>query len=212
MSMKKVIAILLCTISTVSCAGTPFEVFCDKFPQLSLPIYANFSEPPETKELYYFQLDKVSPITEDEFWKYIKTSRWGEFQRPSDSLLYIYHYVPAGRINYGQYIVLFINCGYMPEPKKYEDSDIGAYENMLCIYTQDGCRTDSIIFSRATCVSNLNGKFAMEWKGDMPATFDKGTMSANGEIVISRYMDNELKPYCVDTMYIDHNSGKIMRK
>ena len=212
MSMKKVIALLLCTISTISCAGTSFEVFCSKFPQLSLPIYANVSESLETKELYYFQLDKVSSITEDEYRKYIQTSRWGEFQRPSDSLLHIYHYVPAGRINYGQYIVLFINCGYMPQPKVYENSDIGAYENMLCVYTKDGIRTDSIIFSRATCVSNIGGKFATEWKGNMPATYDKATMSANGEIVISRYRDNELKPYCVDTMYIDANSGRIKHK
>ena len=209
MSMKKVIALLLCTISTISCAGTSFEVFCSKFPQLSLPIV---SDPYERDNFFYFQLDRETTITEVEFANYIQTTRWSEFQKPTDSLSHIYHYVPIGRVNFGQYIVLFINCGYMPEPKKYEDSDIGAYENMLCVYTKDGIRTDSIIFSGSTNVSYIDGKFAKEWKTDMPLVDTKATMSADGEIVISRYRDNELKPYCVDTMYIDANSGRIKHK
>lgn len=210
--MKKVIALFLCSTFSFCFAQTSFEVFYDKFPLLTLPVCANFSESIETSELYYFQLDNVSSITEDEFRKYIMTSRWGEFQNPSDSTLYIYHYVPAGRINYGQYIVLFINCGYMPIPQKYRDSDIGAYENLLCIYTQDGFRTDSIIFSKATCVSNIDGKFAREWRENMPMTFDKATMYVNGEIIIQRFKDNEQNPYAIDTLQIDKHSGKVVKK
>lgn len=187
-------------------------MFCGRFPQLALPIYANVSAYLETKELYYFQLDKASFITEEEFLKYIMTSRWGEYQRPSDSLFHVYHYVPAGRFDFGQYRVLIVNCGYMPEPKKYEDSDIGAYENLLCVYTQDGQRMDSIIISKATCVSNKNGKFAAKWDASMPMIFDKATISADGEIIIQRFKDNEQKPYCIDTLQIDEQTGKIVKK
>ncbi len=210
MSMKKVIALLLCTISTISCAGTSFEVFCSKFPQLSLPIV---SDPYERDNFFYFQLDRETTITEVEFANYIQTTRWSEFQKPTDSLLHIYHYVPAGRINYGKYIVLFINCGYMPQPEKYSDSDIGAYENLMCIYTKDGKRIDNLIVSGSTCLSeDKNGGFSKTWELQMPLIDTRFTISANGEIVISRYRDNELKPYCVDTMYIDANSGRIKHK
>ena len=100
----------------------------------------------------------------------------------------------------------------MPEPKKYEDSDIGAYENLLCVYTQDGQRMDSIIISKATCVSNKNGKFAAKWDASMPMIFDKATISAEGEIIIQRFKDNEQKPYCIDTLQIDEQTGKIVKK
>jgi hypothetical protein len=190
------------------CAQAPFKVFCNKFPLVQFPLYANVPNI-ETKELYYFQLHKNSPITEEEFQKYIRTSRWGEYQRPSDSLLHIYHYMPAGRFMFGTYIVLIINCGYMPQPKEYEDSDIGAYENLLCIYTQDGERTDSIIFSKVTCVTNEDGRFASSWTEDMPMMYDMSALSADGEIIIKRFKDNAHVPYRVDTMYIDSRSGKI---
>lgn len=209
MQMKKVLILLSLQLSLCACSETSFDVFCDKFPLLSYPIV---SDPYERDNFFYFQLDRETTITEVEFANYIQTTRWSEFQKPTDSLSHIYHYVPIGRVNFGQYIVLFINCGYMPEPKKYEDSDIGAYENMLCVYTKDGIRTGSIIFSGSTNVSNIGGKFATEWKTDMPLVDTKSTISTNGEIVVSRYRDNELKPYCVDTMYIDANSGRIKHK
>ena len=210
--MKKILVLLFFQLSLCACTETPFDVFCSKFPHLTLPVYANFSEPLETKELYYFQLDKASSITEEEFSKYIVTSRWGEFQRPSDSLLHIYHYVPAGRFDFGQYRVLIINCGYMPEPKEYEDSDIGAYENLLCVYAQNGLRIDSVIISKATCVSNKDGKFAAKWEASMPIIEDMATISADGEIIIQRFKDNEPKPYCIDTLQIDEQTGKIVKK
>ena len=207
MSMKKVIALLLCAFSAFSCAKTPFEVFCDKFPLLSYPIISKNSV--ERNNFFYFQLDRETTITEIEIGDYIQTTRWNEFQKPTDSVSHIYHYVPIGRVKFGQYIVLFINCGYMPEPKKYEDSDIGAFENMLCVYTKNGIRTASIIFSGVASVSHIDGKFAKEWKVDMPLIYEEATMSADGEIVISKYLDNEL--YCIDTMYIDANAGKIIQ-
>jgi hypothetical protein len=209
---KNIIIILLLLLSVSAYTETTFDTFCGKFLQLSLPLYANISEATDTKELYYFQLGKESPITEEEFNKYIKTSRWGEFQQPTDSLLHIYHYVPAGRFDYGQYIVLIVNCGYMPEPMKYEDSDIGAYENMLCVYTQDGLRIDSVILSKSTCVSNKDGKFAAEWKASMPMMHDKAAISANGEIIIKHFKDNELTPYGIDTLQIEEHSGKIIKQ
>lgn len=212
MQMKMFLILLSLQLSLCACSETSFDVFCGRFPQLALPIYANVSAHLETKELYYFQLDKASSITEEEFLKYIMTSRWGEYQRPSDSLFHVYHYVPAGRFDFGQYRVLIVNCGYMPEPKKYEDSDIGAYENLLCVYTQDGQRMDSIIISKATCVSNKNGKFAAKWDASMPMIFDKATISADGEIIIQRFKDNEQKPYCIDTLQIDEQTGKIVKR
>ena len=97
----------------------------------------------------------------------------------------------------------------MPEPKEFEDSDIGAYENLLCIYTQDGERTDSIIFSKATCVTNEDGRFASGWTENMPMMYDMSALSADGEIIIQRFKDNEPAPYRVDTMLIDTHTGKI---
>lgn len=35
----------------------------------------------------------------------------------------------------------------MPLPEKYKDSDIGAYENLLLVYTADGKRIDAIVYS-----------------------------------------------------------------
>jgi len=209
MQMKKVLILLSLQLSLCACSETSFDVFCDKFPLLSYPI---ISDPYERGNFFYFQLDRETTITEIEFANYIQTTRWNEFQKPTDSLLHIYHYVPAGRFDFGQYRVLIVNCGYMPEPKKYEDSDIGAYENLLCVYTQDGQRMDSIIISKATCVSNKNGKFAAKWDASMPMIFDKATISADGEIIIQRFKDNEQKPYCIDTLQIDEQTGKIVKK
>lgn len=200
---------LLTLLMLCACSKTSFDVFCDKFPLLSYPI---ISDPFERGNFFYFQLDRETTITETEFTNYIQNGRWNEFQKPTDSLLHIYHYVPAGRFDFGQYRVLIVNCGYMPEPKKYEDSDIGAYENLLCVYTQDGQRMDSIIISKATCVSNKNGKFAAKWDVSMPMIFDKATISADGEIIIQRFKDNEQKPYCIDTLQIDEQTGKIVKK
>lgn len=209
MQMKMFLILLSLQLSLCACSETSFDVFCDKFPILSYPI---ISDPFERGNFFYFQLDRETTITEIEFANYIQTTRWNEFQKPTDSLLHIYHYVPAGRFDFGQYRVLIVNCGYMPEPKKYEDSDIGAYENLLCVYTQDGQRMDSIIISKATCVSNKNGKFAAKWDASMPMIFDKATISADGEIIIQRFKDNEQKPYCIDTLQIDEQTGKIVKK
>lgn len=209
MQMKMFLILLSLQLSLCACSETSFDVFCDKFPILSYPI---ISDPFERGNFFYFQLDRETTITEIEFANYIQTTRWNEFQKPTDSLLHIYHYVPAGRFDFGQYRVLIVNCGYMPEPKKYEDSDIGAYENLLCVYTQDGQRMDSIIISKATCVSNKNGKFAAKWDASMPMIFDKATISAEGEIIIQRFKDNEQKPYCIDTLQIDEQTGKIVKK
>lgn len=77
MSMKKVIALLLCAFSAFSCAKTPFEVFCDKFPLLSYPIISKNSV--ERNNFFYFQLDRETTITEIEFGDYIQTTRWNEF-------------------------------------------------------------------------------------------------------------------------------------
>lgn len=208
MQMKMFLILLSLQLSLCACSETSFDVFCDKFPILSYPI---ISDPFERGNFFYFQLDRETTITEIEFANYIQTTRWNEFQKPTDSLLHIYHYVPAGRFDFGQYRVLIVNCGYMPEPKKYEDSDIGAYENLLCVYTQDGQRMDSIIISKATCVSNKNGKFAAKWDASMPMIFDKATISADGEIIIQRFKDNEQKPYCIDTLQIDEQTGKIVK-
>lgn len=207
--MKMFLILLSLQLSLCACSETSFDVFCDKFPLLSYPI---ISDPFERGNFFYFQLDRETTITEIEFANYIQTTRWNEFQKPTDSLLHIYHYVPAGRFDFGQYRVLIVNCGYMPEPKKYEDSDIGAYENLLCVYTQDGQRMDSIIISKATCVSNKNGKFAAKWDASMPMIFYKATISADGEIIIQRFKDNEQKPYCIDTLQIDEQTGKIVKR
>ncbi|MBQ6790690.1 MAG: hypothetical protein IJP76_04515 [Paludibacteraceae bacterium] len=209
--MKKLMtALLFGIISFVSCAQTPFDAFCDKFPLLSYPI---ISDPYEHSNFFYFQLDSETTITEIEFANYIRTTRWNEFQKPTDSLLHIYHYVPAGKINYGQYVVLFINCGYMPQPEKYNNGDIGAYENLMCIYKKDGKRIDYLIVSGSTCLSDdKNRKFSKTWENQMPLIDTRSTISANGKIIISMYKDNELIPYLVDTMYIDDYSGKILHR
>ena len=211
MQMKKFFLLLFLPLSLCACSETPFDVFCDKFPLLSYPIISNPYE--RSNNFFYFQLDRETTITEVEFVNYIQTRRWNEFQKPTDSLLHIYHYVPAGRINYGKYIVLFINCGYMPQPDKYSDSDIGAYENLMCIYTKDGKRIDNLIISGSTCLSDdKNGEFSKTWELQMPLIDTKSTISSDGEIIIQRFKDNEKKPYCVDTMYIDASSGRIMKK
>ena len=207
MQMKKFLILLSLQLSLCACSETSFDVFCDKFPLLSYPI---ISDPYEQGNFFYFQLDKETTITEIEFANYIQTTRWNEFQKPTDSLLHIYHYVPAGRINYGKYIVLFINCGYMPQPDKYSDSDIGAYENLMCIYTKDGKRIDNLIVSGSTCLSeDKNGGFSKTWELPMPLIDMKSTISSDGKIIIQRFKDNNLAPYSVDTFQIDEQSGYI---
>ena len=202
MQMKKFLILLSLQLSLCACSETSFDVFCDKFPLLSYPI---ISDPYEQGNFFYFQLDKETTITEIEFANYIQTTRWNEFQKPTDSLLHIYHYVPAGRINYGKYIVLFINCGYMPQPDKY-----GAYENLMCIYTKDGKRIDNLIVSGSTCLSeDKNGGFSKTWELPMPLIDMKSTISSDGKIIIQRFKDNNLEPYSVDTFQIDEQSGYI---
>lgn len=189
-------------ISVAGYAESQFDTFCNKFPLLSFPIVSD--------SLYYFQLNQKTSITEEEFYNYIQTTRWNEFQKATDSLLHILHYVPIGRIEYQSYIVLFVNCNYMPQPEYYKDTDIGAYENLLCIYTKDGHRTDSIIFSSYCSISNKDGKFSLTWNSKMPVTADFGAFYSNGKIVITRYKNNESTPYRTDTFCIDINSGRIV--
>jgi len=211
--MKKIaILLLLCMNSIISCSNEEFDVFSSKFPQLSLPIASDKSSDFSDSFYYHIQFDKESSITEQEFVKYIKTSRWGEFQQPTDSLLHIYHYVPVGRLDYKSYVILFVNCGYMPLPNDYDGLDIGTYENLLCVYTRDGKRTDSIVFSGHGCISNQDGKFAPNWHADMPLTFEEGSFTDDGTIVIQHFKDNERTPYSIDTLQIDERSGKIIKQ
>ena len=207
--MKRLFTLFFSTFMITGCAENTFGTFCNKFQLLEFPIISNSSE--YGSNLYYYQLDMKSPFTEQEFSKYIKTSRWGEYQQVTDSLLHIYHYVPVGRVYYKSLVLLFINCGYMPLPEKYGDSDIGAYENLLCVYTKNGKRTDSIIFSGICCITNFDGKFAPDWKGNMPLTATEGSLSCNGDIVIRQYKDNNITPCCIDTFQIDTSSGKIVK-
>ena len=198
--MKKIaILLLLCMNSIISCSNEEFDVFSSKFPQLSLPIASDKSSDFSDSFYYHILLDKESSITEQEFVKYIKTSRWGEFQQPTDSLLHIY-------------VILFVNCGYMPLPNDYDGLDIGTYENLLCVYTRDGKRTDSIVFSGHGCISNQDGKFAPNWHADMPLTFEEGSFTDDGTIVIQHFKDNERTPYSIDTLQIDERSGKIIKQ
>ena len=36
--------------------------------------------------------------------QFIKSSRWGQYQQPGDSLLHIYHYIPTGRAYFKSFI------------------------------------------------------------------------------------------------------------
>ncbi len=206
--MKKYLTYLLCIVSTIGWAENSFDAFCSKFPLMELPIVSDSRIYGDN--LYYFQLDKESSITEEEFEKFIKSSRWGQYQQPGDSLLHIYHYIPTGRAYFKSFILLFVNCGYMPLPKTYRDSDIGAYENLLLVYTADGKRIDTIVYSGFCCVSNSDGRFAADWQPDMPMTETQATCSGDGKIVIERYRNNESAPYQIDNYRIDSISGKII--
>lgn len=93
--MKKYLTYLLCIVSTIGWAENSFDAFCSKFPLMELPIVSDSRIYGDN--LYYFQLDKESSITEEEFERFVKTSRWGQYQQSGDSLLHIYHYIPAGR-------------------------------------------------------------------------------------------------------------------
>jgi hypothetical protein len=98
----------------------------------------------------------------------------------------------------------------MPQPDKYSDSDIGAYENLMCIYTKDGKRIDNLIVSGSTCLSeDKNGGFSKTWELPMPLIDMKSTISSDGKIIIQRFKDNNLEPYSVDTFQIDEQSGYI---
>ncbi len=203
--MKRYLTYLLCIVSTIGWAENSFDAFCSKFPLMELPIVSDSRIYGDN--LYYFQLDKESSITEEEFERFVKTSRWGQYQQPGDSSLHIYHYIPAGRAYFQSFILLFVNCGYMPLPEKYKDSDIGAYENLLLVYTADGKRIDAIVYSGFCCVSNSDGRFAAEWQPDMPVTVTQATCSREGKIVIERYRNNESAPYQIDNYRIDSISG-----
>lgn len=104
--MKKYLTYLLCIVSTIGWAENSFDAFCSKFPLMELPIVSDSRIYGDN--LYYFQLDKESSITEEEFEKFVKTSRWGQYQQPGDSLLHIYHYIPAGRAYFKSFILLFV--------------------------------------------------------------------------------------------------------
>lgn len=203
--MRYNITILLIFCYVLVYSQNAFEVFCAKFPELSFPIIANNIE---LNELWYFQLTKESAVTQEEFRKFIQTDRWCEFSTPPDST-YVYHYVPAGRINYGAYIVLFVNCGYMPQPKIFGDSDIGAFENMMYVYTQEGSRIDSIVFSGATSITNINGNFANKWDAMMPTWCRFATFSSDGTIALKTFYDGHLTPDNTDSLYINPDTGYI---
>ncbi len=100
--MRKYLTYLLCIVSTIGWAENSFDAFCSKFPLMELPIVSDSRIYGDN--LYYFQLDKESSITEEEFEKFIKTSRWGQYQQPGDSLLHIYHYIPTGRAYFKSFI------------------------------------------------------------------------------------------------------------
>ena len=187
-----------------------FDTFCNKFPELSYPIISEQNNMDRENNLYYFQLDKVSSITEDEFLDYIRTSRWSEFQNPLDSSLYLYHYVPAGKLYYKSFLVLIVNCGYMPQPEEYQYSDIGAYENLLIVFSRDGCRIDTLVFSSQSSVSNVDGKFSRTWNAHMPLIYKHGTFLSNGKIVITTFEEDEQTPHVVENFHIDSISGRII--
>ena len=69
----------------------------------------------------------------------------------TDSLLHIYHYVPVGRVYYKSLVLLFINCGYMPLPEKYGDSDISDLSD-----TCDKCGSTTCICKES--VVKVNGE------------------------------------------------------
>ena len=78
--MKKYLTYLLCAVTTIVYADNNFDAFCSKFPLMELPIVSDSRIYGDN--LYYFQLDKESSITEEEFERFVKTSRWGQYQQP----------------------------------------------------------------------------------------------------------------------------------
>jgi hypothetical protein len=203
--MKRITTLIFFLSSILVYSQSTFDVFCSKFLELPFPIIANNAE---WNNLWYFQLDKETSITKEDFQKFIQTNRWSEFSTPADSS-YIYHYVPVGRIKYSAYTILFVNCGYMPQPKIYGDSDIGAYENMMYIYTQDGILIDSILFSGATSITNINGHFARKWDAKMPTWCRFATFSSDGTIALKTFYDNHLIPESIDSLFINPQTGQI---